>query len=141
VLGKARNDLRAADLRNLVYDLWQAGLVELVPPRNAERSYRIRLTPDALRVSAGSNGAGESSAIEGAYQLLRKEKKSKYVFFNDLASRTGLPVAAVHAWALGKARTGEAALSEGDYSQALDEQRKAKFHHDGKNYLMVGIMS
>jgi hypothetical protein len=72
---------------------------------------------------------------------LRREKKSTYVYFNDLALRCELPIASVHDWALKKARAGQAELSEGDYSLAYEDQRSACFEHKGKRYLMVGIVS
>lgn len=154
-LRKPPAQIKATDLKNLVNDLWAAGHVEIIPPKDRERSFKYRLvevkaaTPtsdEAPKKTAAKKEVvlektPEEALILEAYQALRLETQFRHVYIADICEQSGVAIDKIHAWASLKARNREFELGQADWSLANERQREAAIKINGIHYLTVGQLT
>ena len=134
------NQIKATDLKNLVNQLWEKGIVEIIPPKGNERSYKFRLK-DQSATQVTVEPANEEQSLFEAYDKLRKESQFRHVYLSDIHEISGIPIEKIHLWASGKARNCEFELGQADWSLATKRQRDASIKINGTNYLTVGLLT
>lgn len=155
-LRKPASQLRTSDLKNLVNELWSAGHVEIIPPKDQERSFKYRVlsaspvaepkpqpsqekqTTETVEIEP--NSEVEPSILE-TYTKLRQESQFRHVYIADICEQSGIAIETIHQWASQKARNREFELGQADWSLATEHQREASIKINGVHYLTVGLLS
>jgi len=150
-LGRPPHQVKATDLKNLVNQLWETECIEVIPPRDRERSFKFRLRPkppaadSALaaappdrETASPENGGGD--LVLDAYNRTREETKLRHVYLSDLCEATGLPAEDIRLWAKAGARARRFELGQADWSLATASQREASVKINGIHYLTVGLL-
>ncbi len=145
-LATPATQIKATDLKNLINQLWEDGVLEIIPPKGNERSYKFRLKAPAApapidALTNENKAADDEKAILKAYSVLRRETQFRHVYLSDIFEKSCVALETIHAWAAGKARKCEFELGQADWSLATKSQRDAAIKINGIHYLTIGTLS
>jgi hypothetical protein len=142
-LATPATQIKATDLKNLINQLWENGILEIIPPKEKERAYKFRLkTPvSSTALPVVNQTADDEKAILDAYQALRRETQFRHVYLSEIFEKSFVSLEFIHTWAAGKARKCEFELGQADWSLATKSQRDAAIKINGIHYLTIGTLS
>lgn len=137
------NQIKSSDVKNLVNQLWEQGIVEIIPPKDRERTFKFRLVdqPAVTQPAIADRPEDDEAILLQTYEKLRTESQFRHVYLSDIFEKSGVPIEKIHAWASGKARKCEFELGQADWSLATKSQRDASININGTHYLTVGLLN